>query len=76
MSDVVDGPDPIDAPLDAAILPGKVKVAFVVPTASPVAYPIAPLAAAADPAGAGKLVAFVLSPAGQALLARHGFGKP
>jgi len=61
---------------DAAVLPGKVKVAFVVPTESPVAYPIAPLAAAADPAAAGKLVAFVLSPAGQALLARHGFGKP
>jgi len=61
---------------DATLLPGKVKVAFVVPTETPVVYPIAPLAAAADPAGARKLVEFVLSPAGQALLARHGFGKP
>ena len=61
---------------DATMLPGKVKVAFVVPTETPVVYPIAPLAAAADPAGARKLVEFVLSPAGQALLARHGFGKP
>jgi molybdate transport system substrate-binding protein len=61
---------------DAAALPGKVKVAFVVPTETPVVYPIAPLAAAADAAAAQAFVAYVLSPAGQAVLARHGFGKP
>ena len=61
---------------DAALLPGKVKVAFVVPTETPVVYPIAPLAAAGHPAAARRFVAYVLSPPGQAVLARHGFGKP
>jgi molybdate transport system substrate-binding protein len=61
---------------DAAILPGKVEVAFVVPTQTPVVYPIAPLAAAPNAAAAQKFVAYLLSPAGQAALARHGFGKP
>jgi len=61
---------------DASILPGKVKIAFVVPTETPVVYPIAPLAAAPNPAAARKFVAFVLSPAGQAVLAKHGFAKP
>jgi molybdate transport system substrate-binding protein len=61
---------------DAAIMPDKVKVAFVVPTDTPVLYPIAPVAASTNPAAAQKLVAFVLSPAGQATLAKYGFGKP
>ena len=61
---------------DAAVLPGKVKVAFVVSTETPVVYPIAPLAAAPNATAARKFVAFVLSPAGQAVLAKHGFGKP
>jgi len=61
---------------DAAIMPDKVKVAFVVPTDTPVVYPIAPVAASTNPAAAQKFVASVLSPAGQGVLARHGFGKP
>jgi len=61
---------------DAAILPGTVKVAFVVPTDTPVVYPIAPVAASRNPAAAQMFVAFVISPAGQAVLAKHGFGKP
>jgi molybdate transport system substrate-binding protein len=61
---------------DAAILPAKVKVAFVVPTDMPVVYPIAPLAAGTNPVAAQKFVAYVLSPAGQGVLAKHGFGKP
>jgi len=61
---------------DAAIVPDKVRIAFVVPTDSPVVYPIAPLAAAPNAADARKFVAYVVSPAGQAVLARHGFGKP
>ena len=60
---------------DAALMPGKVKVAFVVPTDTPVLYPIAPVAAAPIRPRAA-FVAFVLSPAGQAVLAKHGFGKP
>lgn len=61
---------------DAALMPGKVRVAFRVPTETPILYPIAPLASAARPADAAKFVAFVLTPEAQALLARHGFGKP
>ena len=61
---------------DAALVPGKVAIAFVVPTDTPVVYPIAAVAASARPAAAQKFVAYVLSPAGQAVLARHGFARP
>jgi len=61
---------------DAALMPDKVKVAFVVPTDTPVVYPIAPVAASANPAAAQRFVAFVISPVGQAVLAKHGFGRP
>ena len=61
---------------DAALMPDKVKVAFAVPTAKPVLYPIATLAQAPNAAGAAKFVEFVFTPPAQAILARHGFGKP
>ncbi len=61
---------------DAAVMPDKVKVAFVVPTDTPVVYPIAPVASAPNPAAAQSFVAYVISPAGQAVLAKYGFGKP
>ena len=61
---------------DAAIMPDKVKIAFTVPTDSPVLYPIAPIAASPNTAAAQAFVAYVASPAGQATLARYGFGKP
>ncbi len=41
-----------------------------------VAYPIATIAEAADPDEANRFVDFVLSPPGQDILARHGFGAP
>jgi len=61
---------------DAAIMPDKVKIAFVVPTDTPVVYPIAPVAAGSNPEAAQKFVSYVMSPAGQAVLAKYGFGKP
>nr|WP_140630888.1 molybdate ABC transporter substrate-binding protein [Methylibium rhizosphaerae] len=61
---------------DAAALPGRVKVALTVPTEVPVLYPIAPVAGSAQAAQARSFVAFMLSPPAQAVLARHGFGKP
>ena len=61
---------------DAALLAGKVKVALVVPTDKPILYPIAPLATSGNAAQAQKFVAFVLTPAAQAVLAKYGFGKP
>ncbi|HET7795648.1 MAG TPA: molybdate ABC transporter substrate-binding protein [Rhizobacter sp.] len=61
---------------DAATQKDKVKVAAVVPTPAPISYPIAALAGGPNPAEAARFVAFVASPQGQAVLARHGFGKP
>lgn len=61
---------------DAALMPGKVKTAFAVPTAAPIAYPIAPVAASPNAALAQRFVDFVRAPAAQAVLARHGFGRP
>ena len=61
---------------DAALMPGKVKVAFTVPTAKPILYPAAPLVAAPRAAEGMKFVDFLFTPAAQAVLARHGFGRP
>jgi molybdate transport system substrate-binding protein len=61
---------------DAALMPGKVKVAFAVPTPTPILYTAAPLAASANPALAQRFVEFLVAPAAQAVLAKHGFGKP
>jgi molybdate transport system substrate-binding protein len=61
---------------DAALMADKVKVAFAVPTETPVLYPIAPVAASANGAAAQKFVAYVASPPAQAILAKYGFGKP
>ncbi|MBL0730568.1 molybdate ABC transporter substrate-binding protein [Piscinibacter sp. HJYY11] len=61
---------------DAALLHGKVKVAFSVPTPSPILYPVAPLVASPHAALAQRFVDFLVSAPAQAVLARHGFGKP
>lgn len=60
---------------DAAIVPGKVKVALSVPTQTPITYPIAQVEGSRHAADAQAFVDFVLSPAGQAVLAKYGF-KP
>ncbi len=61
---------------DAALMPDKVRIAFTVPTEQPVLYPIAVVAASGNAAAAERFVAYVGSPPAQAVLARHGFGKP
>ncbi|MGV8923857.1 MAG: molybdate ABC transporter substrate-binding protein [Thermomonas sp.] len=61
---------------DAAIMPGKVKVAFEVPLAIAIRYPIAPVSGSANAAEASRFIDHVLSPAGQAILAKYGFRKP
>jgi molybdate transport system substrate-binding protein len=61
---------------DAAIMRDKVKVALTVRTNKPVLYPAAPLATSPNSATAERFVAFLLSPPAQAVLAKHGFGKP
>lgn len=61
---------------DAAVMAGKVRVVATVPTAAPITYPAAALATAPNPDAARRFVAFLATPAAQAVLARHGFAKP
>ena len=61
---------------DAALMPGKVKVAFEVPQEEAIRYPIAASKRSANAAEAGRFIGFILSDAGQAILARHGFLTP
>ncbi len=61
---------------DAALMPDKVRVAFTVPTARPILYPVAPLATAPNPALAARFVEFLFTPPAQAVFARHGFVRP
>ncbi|EPX99543.1 MULTISPECIES: molybdate ABC transporter substrate-binding protein [Ralstonia] len=61
---------------DAAIAADKVKVASPVPLNVPLTYPIAVTAGTKQPQQAAEFVAFVMSPAGQAVLAKYGFLKP
>jgi molybdate transport system substrate-binding protein len=60
---------------DAAVMPDKVKVALNVPTQTPITYPIAQVEGSHHAADAQAFMNFVLSPAGQAVLAKYGF-KP
>jgi molybdate transport system substrate-binding protein len=61
---------------DAAVQKDKVRVAFTVPTDTPISYPIAAVAGSPNAEAARKFIEFVVSPAGQAVLAKHGFQKP
>jgi molybdate transport system substrate-binding protein len=61
---------------DAAIVKDKVSVVATVPTGTAVTYPIAVIAAGPQAALGRRFADYVQSPAGQAILARYGFGKP
>ena len=61
---------------DAALMPQKVKVAAIVPTEKPVAYPIAIVKSSSHAADAGAFANFVRSPDGQSILAKYGFKSP
>ena len=61
---------------DAALMADKVRVAFEVPLDSAIRYPLAATRASTNSAEAQRFVAFVLSPAGQAILSRYGFRQP
>ena len=60
---------------DAQLMVDKVKVAFTVPTATPIQDPIAKVAASTQSEAANKFIGFVMSAPGQAVLKKHGFGK-
>ncbi|MGB6242541.1 MAG: molybdate ABC transporter substrate-binding protein [Castellaniella sp.] len=61
---------------DAAIMKGKVKVVQVVDTPEPVVYPIALVNREGRAPEATSFLDYVVSPEGQAVLARYGFAKP
>lgn len=61
---------------DAQAMPDRVRRAFAVPVSGRIAYPLAVTRASTQPAEARRFAAFVRSAQGQAILARHGFGKP
>ena len=61
---------------DAAIQKDKVKVAFTVPTETPISYPVAAVAGSPNPEAARKFVDFLVTTAAQTVLVRYGFGKP
>jgi len=61
---------------DAVLMADRVRVAFTVPTETPVRYPIAVVAASAHAADAQRFAAYVLAPPAQATLRRLGFAKP
>jgi molybdate transport system substrate-binding protein len=61
---------------DAALIKDKVRVIVTVPTETPVSYPIAVIAAGPQASAGRKFVDYVLTPAGQAILAKYGFGRP
>ena len=61
---------------DAAIMKDKVKVVATIPTETAITYPVAAVNASPNPEAARKWLAFLMTPAAQTVLARHGFGKP
>ena len=61
---------------DAALMKDKVKTVFDVPLDMAILYPIARTAASSNATEAAAFIAYVRSPAGQAILARYGFLKP
>ena len=61
---------------DAAAAGDKVKVALTLSGRTPVSYPIAVVAESRQKALAGDFIAFLSTDVAQAVLTRHGFGKP
>ena len=61
---------------DAALMPGKVKVLFDVPTPTPITYPIAVVKGSGKENLARSFVEFVKTDNAQTILAKYGFLKP
>lgn len=61
---------------DAALMKDQVRVALEVPLAAPVSYPMALVAGSRHGEEARRFMAYVASPAAQAVLAGYGFKKP
>lgn len=61
---------------DALIEKDKTRIAFTVPTSTPVSYPVAQIAASKNAALGKDFVAFVRSAPGQQILEGFGFSRP
>jgi molybdate transport system substrate-binding protein len=61
---------------DARLASAKVKLAFEVALEKPILYPLAVVKGNGNERAARRFVQFVRSPAGQGILATHGFGPP
>jgi molybdate transport system substrate-binding protein len=61
---------------DARVMPQEVRVLMNVPTAIPIAYPIALVADSRKAVEASRFIEFVRSARGQSILLRYGFGAP
>lgn len=61
---------------DYQAMPTRVVRAFNVPLKTPISYPLSVIKGSARAVEARRFVAFVMSPQGQAILRRHGFGAP
>lgn len=61
---------------DATIAKDKVRVVAVMDGHKPIQYPIAVVAGSEKKELAGRFIDFTLSPEGQQILAKYGFGKP
>ncbi|WP_428506368.1 molybdate ABC transporter substrate-binding protein [Roseateles sp.] len=61
---------------DALAQKDKVKIVLLVPTETPIRYPVAAVSGGSKAAEARKFIDYLLSPAGQTVLARHGFRRP
>ncbi|MDO4904264.1 MAG: molybdate ABC transporter substrate-binding protein [Lautropia sp.] len=61
---------------DASVMKDKVEVGFEMPTDTPITYPIAYTTQTSNTAEAKRFIDYVLSPAGQAVLAKYDFKKP
>ena len=61
---------------DALSAGPRIGRVIALPGAPPVHYPIAAIAAGAQPKAALDFISFVTGPSGRAILARHGFEPP
>lgn len=61
---------------DAAVAHSRLRVLRAIPLDVPLRYPMAPVAKSAHSAEAREFMAYILSPRGQAILARYGYNEP
>ena len=61
---------------DARAMQGRVRIVATTPGHAPIVYPLAIVAGGPQPALAREFVDFLFAAEAQAILARHGFGRP